>query len=91
MLVQEADDRISGYIEINGNQLLLLFIAKHAQNLNLATKLLNRVQETLKPEELYVHASSAGFQFYDSQGFKPLGDWDQKGGVKFRPLKWQRP
>ncbi|KKJ75561.1 hypothetical protein WH95_17810 [Kiloniella litopenaei] len=89
LLVQEEDDRISGYIEINGGQILLLFIAGYAQKHHLATQLFDRVVRTLSPSELYVNASTQGYDFYCSQGFVPLGDWREDEGVKHLAMKWE--
>ena len=90
LIVQEGDDRVSGYIEIAGNQVLLLFIADYAQRLNLASSLLKRMCDTLDLKELYVNSSTAGYAFYLDQKFVPLNDWDQKAGVRYRLLKWQK-
>ena len=90
LVVQEVDDEISGYVEISGNQILLLFITKQAQGLKLASRLILRVQETLDLEELYVNSSSKGYEFYREHQFEPLDGWRKEAGVKFRPLKWQR-
>ncbi|MFD2206741.1 GNAT family N-acetyltransferase [Kiloniella antarctica] len=88
LVVQEGDDQIVGYLEISQNQVLLLFIAKQAQGLNLASRLLLRMQSTLDFEELYVNSSSRGYQFYKEHEFEPLDDWQEEAGVKFRPMKW---
>ena len=89
LLVQEEDDRISGYLEINSNQILLLFITGYAQKRHLATQLFRRVVMTLSLNELYVNASSQGYDFYCSHGFIPLDEWSEKEGVKYRPMKWE--
>ncbi|WP_419902799.1 GNAT family N-acetyltransferase [Kiloniella sp.] len=90
LIIQEEDDEISGYLEISGNQVLLLFIAEKAQRLGLASKLLNRMRDTLDLNELYVNSSTAGYEFYRNQQFEPIKDWKQKAGVKYRELKWQK-
>ncbi|WP_085909857.1 GNAT family N-acetyltransferase [Kiloniella majae] len=89
LLVQEEDDRISGYLEINDKQILLLFIADYAQKRHLATQLFRRVVMTLSPDELYVNASSQGYDFYCSHGFVALDEWCEKEGLKYRPMKWE--
>ncbi|KLN59961.1 hypothetical protein WH96_14710 [Kiloniella spongiae] len=89
LLVQEKDDQVSGYLEINGHQILLLFIVDYAQKRHLATQLLRRVIMTLSPSELFVNASSQGYDFYCSHGFVALDDWAEKEGVTYCPMKWK--
>ncbi|OUS12213.1 hypothetical protein A9Q97_06390 [Rhodospirillales bacterium 47_12_T64] len=89
LVIQDVDDKLSGYIEMVGGQILLLFIAEHAQRLNLASRLLNRIRDTFELKELYVNSSTAGFDFYLDQQFEPVEDWKLMAGVKFRPMKWQ--
>ncbi|MEH6632409.1 MAG: GNAT family N-acetyltransferase [Halopseudomonas aestusnigri] len=90
LIVQEADDSISGYIEILEIQVLLLFITERVQGLKLASRLLDRVRDTLDLRELYVNSSSAGYAFYQKSQFEPLEGWKREAGVKYRPLKWQK-
>ena len=90
LIIQEGDDQLSGYIEITGNQLLLLFVAERFQGLHLATRLLNRLCDTLEINELFVNSSTKGYDFYVKRNFKPVGEWKISSGIKHRPLKWQR-
>ncbi len=89
LLVQEEDDRISGYLELHGDQILLLFVADYAQKRHLATQLFRRVVMTLSPSELFVNSSSQGYDFYCSHGFVALDEWSEKEGVKYRPMRWE--
>ncbi len=90
LIVQEVDNSISGYIEVLETQVLLLFITERAQRLKLASRLLDRVRDTLDLRELYVNSSTAGYAFYQEKQFEPMEGWKQEAGVKYRPLKWQK-
>ncbi|MCZ4282465.1 GNAT family N-acetyltransferase [Kiloniella laminariae] len=88
LVLQGEDDRLAGYVEVSGNQILLFFVSEKAQGLNLATRLFEKLCEGLALKELYVNASSRGHAFYLKQGFKELGEWQTTAGVRYCPMSW---
>ncbi|WP_020593026.1 GNAT family N-acetyltransferase [Kiloniella laminariae] len=88
LVLHGEDDKLAGYVEVSGNQILLFFVSEKAQGQKLATRLFEKLCEGLALKELYVNASSQGHDFYLAQGFEAMGDWVTTAGVKHCPMRW---
>ena len=83
--VAKVDQKIIGMIEMRKNHICLWFVHSNYMYQGIGKALFNRATSHLLCE-LSVNASKYAIRAYESLGFKPTGDLQEKDGIVFLPM-----
>jgi len=83
--IAKVDQKIVGMIEMRKNHICLWFVHTNYLHQGIGKSLFNRATSHLLCE-LSVNASNYAIRAYESLGFKPTGDLQEKDGIVFLPM-----
>jgi ribosomal protein S18 acetylase RimI-like enzyme len=83
LLVLQKEDGIVGYIEWSGNHISLLFVHHEYHRLGIARHLLSQVLRDRPGVSMTVNSGPYSAPIYKRLGFRRVGDWTTRNGIRF--------